>query len=79
MTAPAFSTEEARVAYLPHWFRPILTASALNAALFEEANDWACCAVWQPPGKTADNPLTYVQAGIFSIIKNLGWGGVKAC
>ena len=66
-----------RLAYLPAYISTLLKAAAINDAVFEEANDWACCAVWMPPGKQVDNPLTMLQAGILGVLWRIGVGGCK--
>src|SRR5437763_16949941 len=47
-----------RLGYIAAYFRSLLTAAALNGASFDEVGDWSCCAVWVPPGRHVDNPLT---------------------
>ena len=70
-------SDEARASYLPAYMHALLKAAALNDALFEEANDWACTAVWMPPCKRVDNPFTLVQAGFLQCLFKLGVGGCK--
>ena len=69
--------EPARLAYLPAYMHSLLKAASLNSAIFEEANDFACCAVWMPPGKRVDNPFTLIQAGFIQCLLRLGIGGCK--
>ncbi|RDW85136.1 hypothetical protein BP6252_02726 [Coleophoma cylindrospora] len=52
-------TEEARLAYLPSYFRAILTAAALNKAIIADVADWQCCGFLMPPGEKVDNPMTW--------------------
>ncbi|KAF2478557.1 hypothetical protein BDY17DRAFT_328097 [Neohortaea acidophila] len=70
-------TDEARKAYYPAYMHSLLKAAALNAAIFTEAADWACVAVWLLPGKTVDNPFTMLQAGLLGCLWRLGVVGVK--
>lgn len=70
-------TDEARKAYYPAYMHSLLKAAALNAAIFTEADDWACVAVWLLPGKTVDNPFTMLQAGLLGCLWRLGVVGVK--
>lgn len=44
-------SEEARLSYFPSYMHSLLKAASLNDAVFEEANDWSCAAVWMKPGK----------------------------
>ena len=66
-----------RLAYLPTYIHSLLRAAMLNDAVFQEANDWSCCAIWMLPGKRVDNPFTMLQAGLFGVLWNIGLGGCK--
>ena len=68
---------EARLAYLPKYFKRLLTAAAMNKALFHEADDWKCCGVLMPPGCRVDNPLTLLPAGFIPMLWNIGIGGCQ--
>lgn len=68
-------TTQERHAYLREYFTRLNTAAALNAAVFEEADDWASASVYLPPGKRIDNPWTLVPAGIFQVLWKLGFAG----
>ena len=70
-------SDEAREAYYPAYMHALLKAGSLNDAIFEEANEWSCCAVWMPPGKRVDNPFTLLQAGFLTCLLKLGFGGCK--
>jgi hypothetical protein len=67
-------SQEKRVAYLPQYFKALLTGAALNEATFSEINGFKSCLVVMPPGKRVDNPRTMVQAGLFQMMGNVGWG-----
>ena len=64
-----------RYAYLYEYFTRLNTAAALNAATFEEADDWASASVYLPPGKRIDNPWTLIPAGFFQVLWKLGIAG----
>ena len=64
-----------RHAYLYEYFTRLNTAAALNAATFEEADDWASASVYLPPGKRIDNPWTLIPAGFFQVLWKLGIAG----
>jgi len=64
-----------RHAYLGEYFTRLTTAAALNAAIFEEADDWASASVFLPPGKRVDNPWTLIPAGFFQVLWKLGIAG----
>ena len=68
-------SKEKRLAYLPAYFRALLTAAALNGATFEEVDDWASCAVLMPPGRKIDNWVTLLPAGLMGVLWNLGTTG----
>jgi hypothetical protein len=57
----------ARQAYLPTYFKGLLTQLALNNAQFTEANGFQACAVILPPGEKADN--------VWTMLVQLGWRG----
>jgi hypothetical protein len=63
-----------RLGYIAAYFRSLLTAAALNGASFDEVGDWSCCAVWVPPGRHVDNPLTLFQSGLLGMLWKLGLG-----
>jgi ribosomal protein S18 acetylase RimI-like enzyme len=64
-----------RHAYLREYFTCLNTAAALNAATFEEADNWASASVSLPPGKRIDNPWTLVPAGFLQVLWKLGIAG----
>jgi hypothetical protein len=68
-----------RLAYIAAYFRSLLTAAGLNGASFDEVGDWSCCAVWVPPGRHVDNPLTLFQSGLLGMLWKLGLGGCWVC
>jgi hypothetical protein len=72
-------SDNARNEYMQQYFNTLIKAAALNDAVFQEANDWSCIAVWMPPGRRVDNPWTLYQAGFVSCLFNLGVGGCKVC
>ena len=70
-------TPEARLAYLPKYFDVLLTAAAMNNAIFDEADDWKACGVLMPPGCRVDNTWTLIPAGFFPMLWNIGVGNCK--
>ncbi|CZR67316.1 uncharacterized protein PAC_17215 [Phialocephala subalpina] len=66
--------EAKRLAYLPKYFDALITAAALNDASFTEIDEFKCCVTMMPPGKKVDNPFTMIQAGLLSMLWNIGWG-----
>lgn len=72
-------SKEAHYAYMAPYIYRILKAATLNNAIFQEANDWSCCAVWLLPGARIDGFLTIIRAGIIQCLFKLGIGGVKVC
>ncbi len=69
--------EDERLAYLPAYMHCLLKASALNDAVFQEANDWSCAAVCMLPGKRVDNLWTVLPAGLLGALWKLGINGLK--
>lgn len=63
--------------YLREYFTRLTTAAALNAAIFEETDDWTSASVFLPPGKRIDNPWTLVPAGLFQVLWKLGLAGCR--
>ena len=72
-------SKEAHYTYIAAYIHTLLKAGMLNEAIFQEANDWSCCAVWLPPKARLDGPLTIIRAGFVQCIFKLGLGGVKVC
>ena len=70
-------SEEERLAYLPDFFKALLTAAALNDASFEEVSSWECSGVMMKPGRRADTWYTLIPAGMIGMIWTLGLGGVR--
>ena len=70
---------EKRLAYLPSYLGKILTAAALNNAVFDEIDDWSSCAVWILPGYRVDNPLTLLSSGFLGLLWNIGITGCLVC
>jgi len=70
-------TDEERYSNLYTYFRGLMTASALNGGIFEEAEDWSSCSVLIPPGKRADNPWTLLPSGILRLLWMLGIAGCR--
>ena len=66
---------EKRLAYLPSYFNSLLTAAALNNAIFDEAENWSSCAVWMLPGYRVDNPWTLLSSGLLGLCWNIGITG----
>ena len=66
-----------RLAYLPRYFSALLTAAALNQAIFDEADDWSSCAVWMLPGRRVDNPWTLLPAGFLPLLWDIGLARVS--
>ncbi|TKA73891.1 hypothetical protein B0A55_03797 [Friedmanniomyces simplex] len=67
----------ARHNYLYSYFTSLMTASALNGGIIEQADDWSSCSVLIPPGKRVDNPWTLVPAGILGALFKLGIAGCR--
>lgn len=63
--------------FLRQYMGALQKGAYLNDGIFQEVNDWSCCAVWMPPGKRVDNPLTLVQAGLVTISLKLGPSAIK--
>jgi len=68
-----------REAYFSRWFKSLMIAATLNKGFITEANDWQSCGVFIMPGGDVGNPWTVYQAGIFSVLWNAGWKGLKVC
>ncbi|UNI13365.1 hypothetical protein JDV02_000115 [Purpureocillium takamizusanense] len=66
-----------RIAYLPAYFTALLTAAALNRAVFYEAASWQCTSVVMPPGEDVGNPWTLIPAGLVDMLRRIGFGGCK--
>ncbi|UJO16112.1 uncharacterized protein CLAFUR5_04723 [Fulvia fulva] len=66
-----------RLSYMHEYFSALTKAAMLNNATFQEASSWTCVAIWLPPGKKVDNPLTILQAGILQAVLKLGFNGIK--
>lgn len=66
--------ETKRLAYLPQYFNALITAAALNDAIFTEIDDFKSCITMMPPGKKVDNPWTMVPAGLLGLLWNIGLG-----
>lgn len=63
--------------YLHKLFHSLVKASVLNGGIVFEAGNWGCCAVVLPLGKDVGNPLTIFQAGLISVVLNVGLSGTK--
>ena len=72
-------SHKARLAYLPKYFDGLLTAAAMNNAIFDETEGWKSCGVLMPPGCRVDNPLTMLPAGFIPMLWNIGVGGCQVC
>ncbi|KAL7009393.1 hypothetical protein EMMF5_001024 [Cystobasidiomycetes sp. EMM_F5] len=68
--------EPQRLEYLPHYMRALVKAGGLNGGIFDEIGNWGATAIWMPPGKRVDNPLTLLPAGMLGVLYNIG---LKAC
>lgn len=68
-----------RLALLPDYFHVLIKAAILNSAVITEIDDWSACAVWMPPGKSADNWATNFQAGFLRVFWQVGGVGVWVC
>jgi len=66
--------EEEKNAYLPEYFRGLLTAAALNNGTFSFLDNDNCCGVLMPPGSKVDNPMTLIPAGFVSMVWKIGLG-----
>jgi GNAT superfamily N-acetyltransferase len=69
--------EEARLAYLPTYFRSIIDQGVRNDAIIQEANNWSCCSVWLPPGRDIGNIWTISPVKFFKMFWYVGFGGCK--
>lgn len=70
-------SDEERIAYLPAYFKVLLTAASLNGATFSEVEDWASCTILLPPGKRVDNWRTFWEAGLLGVMWNTGYTGIR--
>jgi ribosomal protein S18 acetylase RimI-like enzyme len=70
----SFGTER-RHEYMPEYMKSILTAAALNAAIFYEAEDFASIMVLMQPNKRVDNPWTWLPAGLIPALLKIGFKG----
>ncbi|KAI0594690.1 hypothetical protein F4775DRAFT_572654 [Biscogniauxia sp. FL1348] len=61
---------------LPKLFRSFFFACAINDGMLLEAGNFGSCAILMPPGKTNDNFLTVLRAGL---IPSLFTVGAAAC
>ena len=68
---------EARLAYLPKYFDSLLTAAAMNNAVFHEVGGWRGCGVLMPPGYRVDNIWTMLPAGFIPMLWKIGIGGCQ--
>ncbi|KXX74865.1 putative increased recombination centers protein 11 [Madurella mycetomatis] len=68
-------TEQEPVLY--KFIHALLTAGALNNAMFAEIDNFGCCCVLMPPGKRVDNPWTMIPAGIIPALFSIGFGGFR--
>jgi len=64
-----------RAAYLPKYIGALVKAASLNKALFIETGDWKHVSIIIPPGEKVDNPMTLWQAGLPSVLWNIGLVG----
>ncbi|KAK3312204.1 hypothetical protein B0H66DRAFT_570237 [Apodospora peruviana] len=55
----------------------IFTAATLNSGVFVEVDSFGCCGVLMPPGYRADNPRTWLQAGLIQSLFTVGVKGFK--
>jgi ribosomal protein S18 acetylase RimI-like enzyme len=67
-------SEEEKNAYLPDYFRGLLTAAALNNGTFSFLDNDNCCGVLMPPGSKVDNPMTLIPAGFMGMVWKIGLG-----
>lgn len=67
----------ARRAYMPDYFKCLVTASVLNRGTISEATNWQSCAIVMPPGSDIGNPWTLVPAGLLGVMWTLGLGGAR--
>lgn len=79
--------KEDRLAYLPDYFVTLMTAAAMNDAVFDEA--WisgpsedrlappTCSAVWVLPGRKIDSLKSYTSSSMFHMLFKVGFTGIK--
>ncbi|KAL1881861.1 hypothetical protein Daus18300_000914 [Diaporthe australafricana] len=58
-------------------FRAFFTQCALNNGMFIEVGGFGACGLLMPPGATAENPWTLLQAGLLPALWNIGVGTFK--
>lgn len=58
-------------------FRGFFIQCALNNGVFIEAGDFSSCGVFMPPGESAENPWTFLKAGLLPALWNIGFGTFK--
>jgi GNAT superfamily N-acetyltransferase len=78
---------EKRMEFFPRYFRQLLTAAAVNHAVFDEA--WisdkpgdpkappACSAVWMPPGERVDALRSYFLPEFWQMLMGIGVSGLR--
>ncbi|KAF2209914.1 hypothetical protein CERZMDRAFT_99972 [Cercospora zeae-maydis SCOH1-5] len=66
-----------RQAYMEEWFQTILKAAAISDAVFQEADDWSCMAVWLKPGTKVVTLRAIVDPAFIRTVFKLGLGGLK--
>ncbi|PVH85718.1 hypothetical protein DL98DRAFT_36787 [Cadophora sp. DSE1049] len=75
-------SESERPAYLPIYFKTLLTAATLNGASIScitnaESGEWDSCGVLMPQDADVGNMWTAVQAGWLGVLWKLGWRGYQ--
>jgi hypothetical protein len=77
LTTSGLTAAEAE-AYRRQFLHVLFKSAALNGGIFQFApDDKSCGAIWLPPGKKVDNPITALQAGFLGVIRKLGFKGSK--
>jgi hypothetical protein len=68
---------DARFTYLEEWYTRVLTAAAMNDAIFHDAGDWKSVGCLMSPGRQVGNPFTIIQAGFFPLLWAVGIQGIR--
>lgn len=65
-------SDEDRIAFLPHYFEPLMKASAMADGVFDETDDFKSMTVLIPPGKKMDNYFRAITAGLAALMLEVG-------
>lgn len=67
--------DKERLDFLYKFFHVLVSACVLNSGTIYEANSWTSVTAMLPPGKNVANPLTFLPAGGWSVLRTLGVSG----